>query len=59
MPTWQDCQFLAALELGRRMTSLQPEDRAVIRSPQNVYNRMSGEMPFFDQEHLRVLLLNT
>ena len=53
------CQLMAALELGRRMTSLQPEDRAVIRSPQDVYNLMSGEMSFFDQEHLRVLLLNT
>ena len=50
---------MAALELGRRLTSLQPEDRAVIRSPQDVFNLMSGEMSFFDQEHLRVLLLNT
>ena len=53
------CQLLAALELGRRLTSLQPEDRAVIRSPQDVFNLMNGEMSFFDQEHLRVLLLNT
>jgi len=32
------CPLLAALELGRRLTSLQPEDRAVIRSPQDVFN---------------------
>ena len=53
------CQHLAALELGRRLTSLQPEDRAVIRSPQGVFNLMTGEMSFFDQEHLRVLLLKS
>lgn len=53
------CQLLAALELGRRLTSLQPDDRAVIRSPQDVFNLMSAEMAFLVQEHLRVLLLNT
>ena len=53
------CQILAALELGRRLASLQPEDRAVIRSPQDVANLLSAEMSFLDQEHLRVLLLNT
>ncbi len=53
------CQILAALELGRRLTSLQPEDRAVIRSPQDVFNLLGAEMGFLDQEHLRVLLLNT
>ncbi len=53
------CQLLAALELGRRLASLQPEDRAVIRSPQDVFNLLSAEMGFLVQEHLRVLLLNT
>ena len=53
------CQLLAALELGRRLASLQPEDRAVIRSPQDVFNLFSAEMGFLVQEHLRVLLLNT
>ena len=53
------CQLLAALELGRRLASLQPEDRAVIRSPQDVFNLMSAEMGYLVQEHLRVLLLNT
>ena len=53
------CQLLAALELGRRLASLHPEDRAVIRSPQDVFNLMSAEMGFLVQEHLRVLLLNT
>ena len=53
------CQMLAAFELGRRLVSLSPEDRAVIRSPQDVANLLSAEMAFFDQEHLRVLLLST
>ena len=53
------CQLLAALELGRRLTSLQPDDRAVIRTPQDVFNLLSAEMGFLVQEHLRVLLLNT
>ena len=53
------CQLLAALELGRRLTSLQPDDRAVIRSPQDVFNLLSAEMGFLVQEHLKVLLLNT
>ena len=53
------CQVLSALELGRRLVSLQPEDRAVIRSPQDVANLLGAEMSFFDQEHLRVLLLNS
>lgn len=53
------CQLLSALELGKRLVSLFPEDRPVIRSPQDVYNLLGAEMGFFDQEHLRVLLLNT
>lgn len=53
------CQLLAALELGRRMLSLQPEDRPVIRNPQDVANLLMGEMGFLEQEHLRVVLLNT
>ena len=53
------CQLLAAFELGRRLVSLHPEDRAVIRSPQDVFNLLEPEMAVLDQEHLRVLSLNT
>ena len=53
------CQLLAALELGRRLSSLQPDDRVVIRSPLDVFNLLSAEMAFLVQEHLKVLLLNT
>ena len=52
-------QLLAAFELGRRLVSLSPEDRAVIRSPRDVANLLAAEMGFLDQEHLRVLLLSS
>ena len=52
-------QLLAALELGRRFVSLAPEERATIHSPQDIANLLSAEMATLDQEHLRVLLLNT
>ena len=53
------CQLLAALELGRRYISLAPQDRAQIGSPQDAANLLQAEMSLLDQEHLRVLLLNT
>ena len=53
------CQLQAAFELGRRLVSLHPEDRAVIRSPEDVANLLGAEMALLDQEHLRVLLLDT
>ena len=53
------CQLLASLELGRRLVSLQPQDRAVIRCPDDVANLLSAEMSLLEHEHLRVLLLDT
>ena len=53
------CQILSALELGRRVVSLHPEDRAVIRCPEDVANLLGAEMSLLDQEHLRVILLDT
>ncbi len=53
------CQLLAAMELGRRFASLTPEDRAVINSPEDAANLVMAEMSLLDQEHLRVLVLNT
>ncbi|MBI4301832.1 MAG: DNA repair protein RadC [Chloroflexi bacterium] len=52
-------QLKAALELGRRLLSTQPEERLMIRSPQDVANLLLGEMGFLEQEQLRVVLLNT
>ena len=53
------CQLLAAFELGRRLVSLHPEGRAIIRSPRDVFNLLGAEMAFLDQEHLRVLLMTS
>ena len=53
------CQLLAALELGRRLVSLAPDERTVIGSPGDVANLLTAEMASLEQEHLRVLLLNT
>jgi DNA repair protein RadC len=53
------CQLLAAFELGKRLVSLHPEDRPVVASPQEVFNLLGAEMSFLEQEHLRVILLDT
>ena len=53
------CQVLAGLELGRRFVSLAPEERVVINAPQDVANLVMAEMAPLEQEHLKVLLLNT
>ena len=52
-------QLMAALELGKRLVSTQPDERATVRSPQDVNNLLMAEMAFLEQEHLRVVLLNT
>jgi DNA repair protein RadC len=51
-------QLKAALELGRRLSSTQPEERVVIRSPEDVANLLLTEMGLLEQEHMRVVLLN-
>ena len=53
------CQLLAAFDLGRRLVSLHPEDRAVIGSPEDVANLLGAEMGLLEQEHLRVVHLDT
>ena len=55
----KSCQILAALELGRRFVSLAPEERATISCPEDAVNLVSAEMAALEQEHLRILLLNT
>ena len=52
-------QLKAALELGRRIISAQPEDRIVVRSPADVANLLQAEMAHLEQEELRLVLLNT
>ena len=52
-------QLLAALELGRRFASLSPQERVTITCPDDAANLVMGEMSTMEQEHLRVMLLNT
>ena len=52
-------QVKAAFQLGMRALSLQEDDRPTVHSPQDVANLLQGEMAFLEQEHLRVVLLNT
>ena len=52
-------QVKAALEIGRRLSSLQPEDRVTVRSPGDAANILMMDMAYLEQEHFRVILLNT
>jgi DNA repair protein RadC len=49
----------AALELGRRLMASAPEERAVVSSPADAANLLMSEMMFLEQEHLRLVLLDT
>ena len=52
-------QLIAAIELGRRISISSPDDRPRIQSPEDAANLLLYEMAALEQEHLRVLLLNT
>jgi DNA repair protein RadC len=52
-------QLKAALELGRRLLVAAPDERPQIRSPADAANLVMSEMSFLEQEHLRVMLLDT
>jgi DNA repair protein RadC len=52
-------QVLAALELGKRTSTLSPDERPQVKSPADAANLLMGDMAYFQQEHLRVLLLDT
>lgn len=49
----------AAIELGRRLSFEAPEERPVINSPADAAALVQYEMSALEQEHLRVILLNT
>lgn len=49
----------ATLELARRLSAAQPQERPQIKSPEDVYLLLGSEMADLDQEQLRVLLLDT
>ncbi len=52
-------QLKAAIELGRRMAVPAPEERPTIQSPEDAAGLLLYEMGALEQEHLRVLLLDT
>ena len=52
-------QLLAALELGKRVAMSRGAVRPTIGAPEDVAALVQAEMAPFDQEHFRVLVLNT
>lgn len=52
-------QLKAALELGRRLLATAPHERPQVRSPADVASLLMIEMGLLEQEHLRVVLLDT
>jgi DNA repair protein RadC len=49
----------AALELGRRLMIASPEEKPQVKSPADAANLLMGEMMSLDQEHLKVILLDS
>lgn len=52
-------QIKAAIELGRRLTLDSPEEKTTIHSPADAAALLQYEMSALEQEHLRVILLDT
>ncbi len=52
-------EIKAALELGRRLTVVAPEERPQVTSPADAANLLMSEMMFLEQEHIRLILLDT
>jgi DNA repair protein RadC len=52
-------QIKAAIELGRRLALESPEERPVVNSPADAAALVAYEMSALEQEHLRVILLDT
>jgi DNA repair protein RadC len=55
----QAARIKAALEFGRRLVLATPEDRLQVRSPSDVAQMLMAEMAQLEQEHFRVLYLDT
>jgi DNA repair protein RadC len=52
-------QIKAAIEIGYRLKLVNPIERTSIHSPEDAAALVSYEMSAFEQEHLRVILLDT
>ena len=57
--TAKAAQMLAAFELGKRLLVASPDDRPQVTSPADAANLLMAEMSTLEQEHMRVLLLDT
>lgn len=49
----------AALELGRRLLASSPQQKPQVSSPADAANLLMSEMSLLEQEHLRLILLDT
>jgi DNA repair protein RadC len=52
-------EIKAALEIGRRLVASSPEERPRVTTPDDAFHLLKSEMMFLDQEHLRLILLDT
>lgn len=52
-------QLKAALELGRRLLVAAPHERPLVKSPVDAANLLMAEMGTLEQEHMRVIVLDT
>ncbi len=52
-------QLKAALEIGRRLGRLQPDEKYQIKSPADAANLVMMEMTHLDHEQMRILILDT
>lgn len=52
-------QVLAGIELGQRLMKVLPEEKDVIRSPDDAVQLVMEEMRFLQQEHVVCMFLNT
>ncbi|MBE2199159.1 MAG: DNA repair protein RadC [Anaerolinea sp.] len=52
-------EIKAALEVGRRLLASAPQERSRVASPADAANLLMSEMMFLEQEHLRLILLDT
>lgn len=53
------CQLLAALELGKRLQKSASLELPVISEPQDVADLVSGDLAHQEQEHFKVIVLDT
>ncbi len=52
-------QIKAAFELGRRLLVVSPTERPQVRSPADAAQLLMAEMALLEQEHMRLILLDT